>query len=59
MKKEIQVIVRRGRLVEFEDKIPRPEGTLVKDNVVFLGLWKCVVEYIDQDTIGLQIVNIK
>ncbi len=59
MEREIQVIIRKGLHVEYELKQPRPDRTLVKDNVVYIGPLKCIVEYINQDTIGLQVVNIQ
>ncbi|WP_429078723.1 hypothetical protein [Aeromonas veronii] len=54
MQDEIQVIIRNGRQVEFEFKAPRPSKTPAKDEVVYYQMLKCVVEYVDKDTIGLQ-----
>lgn len=53
----MEVIVRIGNRVISAEKDCALDGTFVKDNIVVWKGQKCVVDYVNQKTIGLQLVT--
>ncbi|CAD7491876.1 hypothetical protein ACXRSW_09000 [Aeromonas dhakensis] len=57
MEDTMQLIIRIGNRVVDERVIERPEKQLFKDDVYYIPGGKCIVDYMNQKTLALQLVT--